>query len=261
MVMPVLAAAAGSGLLGSVISGVGSLFGGKKSKEAADNAAMANYLAQKEFAQNGIRWKVEDAKAAGLHPLFALGGSGATFSPSFTVSGEGAGIADAGQHLGRAASAFAQSSEKRLLDAQLVAAEAAAKKDFAQAEYWASEAARNRQQNLPSVPGPGPLNLTTWIDGQMVEDRQAGVEVRPLAASVPYHAANLGGSEPMWKTYTIEAGHGRDAFQIDLPAGSSPSESLESVSESKALMAAILARNLQVYGDGWRDKAARAFGW
>lgn len=36
--------------------------------------------AQEAFAQHGIRWKVEDAKRAGLHPLFALGG-GSSFSP------------------------------------------------------------------------------------------------------------------------------------------------------------------------------------
>lgn len=42
-----------------------------------------NYQAQKEFAQKGIQWKADDARAAGLHPLAVLGGSGASFSPSF----------------------------------------------------------------------------------------------------------------------------------------------------------------------------------
>lgn len=37
---------------------------------------------QKEFAQSGIRWRLADAKAAGVHPLYALGGAGATYSPS-----------------------------------------------------------------------------------------------------------------------------------------------------------------------------------
>ncbi|UOF76958.1 minor capsid protein [Microviridae sp.] len=45
-----------------------------------------NYEAQKEFAQHGIQWKVEDSKAAGLHPLFGAGLGGASFSPSFQVS-------------------------------------------------------------------------------------------------------------------------------------------------------------------------------
>lgn len=36
---------------------------------------------QREFAQNGIRWRVEDARAAGIHPLAALGASGASYTP------------------------------------------------------------------------------------------------------------------------------------------------------------------------------------
>lgn len=43
---------------------------------ARDQMAM-----QKEFAQMGLRWKAEDAAAAGLHPLAALGASGANYSP------------------------------------------------------------------------------------------------------------------------------------------------------------------------------------
>lgn len=44
----------------------------------------ANRQMQYEFAQNGIRWRVEDANAAGLHPLAALGASGASYSPTST---------------------------------------------------------------------------------------------------------------------------------------------------------------------------------
>lgn len=40
---------------------------------------------QKEFAQMGIRWRVDDAKAAGIHPLAAVGASGASYSPSIPI--------------------------------------------------------------------------------------------------------------------------------------------------------------------------------
>lgn len=36
---------------------------------------------QREFAQMGIQWKMNDARAAGLHPVAALGGSGASSTP------------------------------------------------------------------------------------------------------------------------------------------------------------------------------------
>lgn len=42
---------------------------------------------QKEFAQKGIRWKTEDAKQAGLHPLAALGTMGASYSPTSYIPG------------------------------------------------------------------------------------------------------------------------------------------------------------------------------
>lgn len=50
-----------------------------------DEVNERNYEIQKEFAKHGVRWRVEDALAAGLHPLAALGGSSASASPSFMV--------------------------------------------------------------------------------------------------------------------------------------------------------------------------------
>lgn len=76
-----------------------------------------NYNAQKEFAQNGVRWKVDDAKAAGLHPLAALSGSGAMFSPSGGTIGAGVDadyswLERAGQGIGRAIDAKATQEER-----------------------------------------------------------------------------------------------------------------------------------------------------
>ena len=45
-----------------------------------------NYQAQKEFMQNGILWRKQDAERAGINPIYALGASGAQFSPSFQAS-------------------------------------------------------------------------------------------------------------------------------------------------------------------------------
>lgn len=47
---------------------------------------MTEYNRQKEFAQHGIRWRVEDAVRAGLNPEAALGTSGVSYSPSSTFS-------------------------------------------------------------------------------------------------------------------------------------------------------------------------------
>lgn len=42
---------------------------------------------QREFAQNGVQWRVADAQKAGLHPLAALGMQGASSSP-ISISGD-----------------------------------------------------------------------------------------------------------------------------------------------------------------------------
>lgn len=86
--------------LGSIVSAVGSIAGGILGANSAQNVAGMNYKAQKEFAQNGIRWKVEDAKRAGIHPLYALGASTQGYSPSGVYTGD-YGIADAAAHLGQ----------------------------------------------------------------------------------------------------------------------------------------------------------------
>lgn len=68
---------------------------------------------QKEFAQNGIRWRVADAKAAGIHPLAALGAQTTGFTP---VSIGDNGIANAfsamGQGIDRAITAKQTEAER-----------------------------------------------------------------------------------------------------------------------------------------------------
>jgi len=86
--------------LGSVVSAVGSIAGGILGANSAQNVASMNYEAQKEFAQNGIRWKVEDAKRAGIHPLYALGASTQGYSPSGGYTGD-FGISDAAAQFGQ----------------------------------------------------------------------------------------------------------------------------------------------------------------
>lgn len=113
---------------GGIASAVGSVAGGliqgafgqasaSGSKSFQREMWQKNYDAQKEFAQNGVRWKVDDAKAAGLHPLAALGGSGAMFSPSGGTIGAGVDadyswLERAGQGIGRAIDAKATAEER-----------------------------------------------------------------------------------------------------------------------------------------------------
>lgn len=73
---------AGAGLLGNIFGGIMSSGNAQSANAQAAANMERQYQMQKEFAQQGIRWKVADAQAAGIHPLFALGGSTASYSPS-----------------------------------------------------------------------------------------------------------------------------------------------------------------------------------
>ena len=90
--------------IGGIASGIGSIIGAGQSAANAEAINQANYEHQKEFAQNGIRWKVADAKAAGLHPLAALGAQTSSYTPSAVVgdSPDFSFLRDIGQDVGRA---------------------------------------------------------------------------------------------------------------------------------------------------------------
>lgn len=103
-------------MIGPLIAAGASLAGGYMAKQSQDDAndiarqnAANNIQLQKEFAENAIKWKVDDATRAGIHPLYALGASTTSFSPvSVGVSGANplaSAISDAGSHIGRGVSA------------------------------------------------------------------------------------------------------------------------------------------------------------
>lgn len=67
---------------------------------SGSDEARRNRNMQMDAMTQGIRWKVADAKAAGIHPLYALGAS--TSMPSPVYAGVQAGLEGMGQDLGRA---------------------------------------------------------------------------------------------------------------------------------------------------------------
>lgn len=80
---------------------------------------------QKEFAQQGIRWRVADAEAAGLHPLAALGASTPGYSPvALSLENPRPGesvraLSRMGQNVGRAMMAGQTALERKYQTAQI----------------------------------------------------------------------------------------------------------------------------------------------
>lgn len=147
-------------LIGAGIAAGASLLGSKWASDSAEANAQRNIAMQKEFAQQGIRWKVEDAKAAGVHPLYALGAQTTSFAPvSVGSTNLGTGLAQAGQDIGRAitatstqgerATAFGEMAQKLQLDNMSL-----------QNQLLASKLAQQRASLNPPMPAIGTATET-----------------------------------------------------------------------------------------------------
>lgn len=60
----------------------------EKQHQWALEAEARSLKEQRRFAQAGIRWRANDAQKAGLHPLAALGATGASYSPSYSFQAD-----------------------------------------------------------------------------------------------------------------------------------------------------------------------------
>lgn len=97
---------------GGLVGALGSVAGGVIGSSSQKKLTRANLDFQREFAQHGIRWRVEDAKAAGLHPLAALGAFPASANPVVMEDPMGRSIAQAGQDIGGAISRMQTTDER-----------------------------------------------------------------------------------------------------------------------------------------------------
>lgn len=223
----------------------GGVYSNRQNRKAEERAAAL----QKEFAQNGIRWRVEDAKAAGLHPLYALNGQLPQFSPAFSTDAVGPAIGAAGQNISRALQAGFTPDERRLHELQLKLLESQIGATDAQAMAARSEAFRNMQDANASIPIPlsdgsgGSLGETLSpegiaIMGQHVNKAPNSFMPSELDASV---GANV---NPLWSRFML--GKGREMV---LPGGISgdAAEALESLAESPTLMYITYRENVARY--------------
>lgn len=183
--------------IGGAIGGALGLIGAGQSQASAERLNQLNYEHQKEFAQNGIRWKVADAKAAGLHPLAALGASTASYSPSAVIgdSPDYSFLKDMGQGIDRAMDAKAtrqeraerEQKENALFNEELKGKQLQNQETETriQSMKWdmAMELARNAaqsartQQQVPAMPSLAPDG--SLMPGQENATSPGGIESKP----------------------------------------------------------------------------------
>lgn len=131
---------------------VGGLLGSKSDKKSLKVTKQTNEEAKRQFELNRtqkIQDTVKDAAKAGIHPLFALGGSAGT-SPTAIMSGQdrsgsalGRGIAEAGRVAGRAIDR--KKSNSNIENAQIRSLNSSADRDAAEAGLATSRMKREQQ--------------------------------------------------------------------------------------------------------------------
>lgn len=236
--------------IAGLVSAAGSIGGALVGRPKSD-ANWRNEALQREFAQMGIQWRVKDAIAAGLHPLYALGGAGATYTPGPIPAGDslGQGLAQAGQDLSRAVMANADMEAKK--DAAELAqkmGEAQINKDNAQAQYYLSLATRERQSPAVGVPtdpsafaNPG-VQVNPNFDSRTARDL---VQVKPdEVTSWAGNERSLAAGRQVGLRKFLYTGADKKTREIYLPEAKNMSEALEAVSESLGLMMTVLNYNM-----------------
>jgi len=163
-------------IIGAAIAGGASLLGGALAKRPEPARSVPDYTHMKE----GVQWRVEDAKRAGVHPVYAMGfnpGSpgaittGSTGPSSSAVMGRS--LASAGQNIGSAVAtlprqeqqSWAREQQQMTRDRHSVDM-MQAQRDFVGSSAAASAGARAEQ--YPSTPRETNLwdPASTQIPGQ-----------------------------------------------------------------------------------------------
>lgn len=170
-------------VLPALISAGASLLGGLLGRKSQADANAQNIQLQKDFAQQGIQWKVEDARKAGIHPLYALGAQTASFAPN--VVGDTSlptALANAGQDISRAVDA-SRTSGDRLAAYDQTVRELQLTRLGLENDLLASQIAKINQAGhppgLPASVGGDPLVFggvevppnPNWSDAQAVQNR------------------------------------------------------------------------------------------
>lgn len=240
----------------AVIAAGAALAGGAIANRNARKQQARNEALQREFAQQGIRWKVADAKAAGLHPLYAIGASGASFSPTTYNDAMGPAVAQAGQ---AAAQGVQQYSLKKL------AAEKHAssmKVDEAMANYYNAKAQEAMREPAANTAG-APLMWNDMTDsGQTLQHSgQTTLEPAPLTPSHPEETYRTPTENPFWEKSEAFSLMGKKFYFVH-PRGDNPAEAVEGLGGLAATIvgttAYYLGESVESVAKDWHKVQKRA---
>ena len=144
------------GLLSAAIGAGASILGGALSSKSSAKASAMNYQQQKEFAQNQIQWRTEDARKSGISPLYALGANTSAYTPSGTATDWTTPLANAGSSLGRGIDSVLSRKGQREQEAQAIQQNRLKTENASlQNDYLRAQIALLKQQgSTPGIPNP-----------------------------------------------------------------------------------------------------------
>jgi len=216
--------------LGTVASIGGDLLNANAQKQANE----ANIQQQRDFARHGIQWRVNDAKAAGIHPLYALGAQTPSFSPSSQPVSYGDSLSRMGQDISRAAmstqskeekAAFnlQQSQQSRLLEAQITNQDL--RNQILQEELNRSTRSPGSPPGTPKPTGPGQFATNDFVKvpAEVTSSLQGGF--------------TQAGHNPLFQIFKS----GPDSYKIAL--SSKAKEAMEDSPQEALAQAEMLVRN------------------
>lgn len=203
-------------MIGDLISAGSRLVGGfldsataDRNRESQEAMADRNIAKQEQFAREGIRWKVHDAREAGIHPLYALGANTTSFSPVSISGGSSSNWSDTlgsmGQDVSRAINATRTSSERdEAFQKSAQALDLEGKKldnDIKRASL-ASSVARIRDNGNPPMPGPGKTpdlpGEDQWDERKLLTLGRGRIKTDPYWANTESATDRWGESADWW---------------------------------------------------------------
>lgn len=197
------------------------------------------YDRQKEFAQAGVQWRVKDAQAAGVHPLYALGANVSSYAPQSVFD---PGFSQMGQDVSRAARATMTSEQRVDLEMRRALVGSQIQESDARRDLLYAQAARTRMESGPAFPSGGvpssdPASYHAPLGSGIGHRDMVAVKPSETSSRSSRDASTEAAVPPFFKEYEFRPG-----FRAALP-GKEAAEALEGVSESWPISLLMLLEN------------------
>lgn len=234
--------------MGDVIAGAFNIGGGLLGAAQNRQSQRAGYDFQREVLKNSIQWRMADARAAGVHPLAAMGMMPAASSPVVLGETMSDSMAKAGQSFGRAVS----SEDKSMEIAQVELLNAQKKNTEMETQIKAAELAKMTQTPTTGIMPESGGVLQGMGQAPEVPAGNSGTHVMDLKAPPIMDSSERGshvqaGVIPGWSTMRIHPD-----MHFRLPAGEGQEAHWEQWSELSPLEKFLtMMHNEQYYGPGY----------